>query len=94
MSGPWDAVPRPGPGYGMAGAPSMHHEPPRKLGPWSAPQPSPSQPNSHYAPAPPSTAGAIPQPSATDELERLGRLREGGHLTDDEFARLKDKILD
>jgi len=49
------------------------------------------------APAPRNSAaprrGSDP-PSTLDELERLVKLRDSGAVTEDEFARLKAKLID
>lgn len=51
------------------------------------------------APPPPAPAAPAPAPAAAgeddliDQLERLGKLREQGILTDEEFAAQKAKLL-
>jgi hypothetical protein len=51
-----------------------------------------------YAPAPAAPPPAAPAPAPApsnplEDLERLGKLREQGILTDEEFAQQKAKIL-
>ena len=46
------------------------------------------------APPPPPDAASTAAPSVTDELKKLAALRDAGHLSDDEFAAAKAKLLD
>ncbi|MFC8799692.1 SHOCT domain-containing protein [Promicromonospora sp. NPDC057138] len=67
----------------------------RQANRWAAQDPYAQQ---DYAPPPPQPAAPpAPAPSATDDmyaqLERLGRLRDDGVLTDAEFSAQKAKLL-
>ncbi len=75
-------------------APQQYAPAPQQYAP--APQqyaPAPPQ----YAPAPPQYAPAPPQAESTDDLieqlEKLGKLRDGGVLTEEEFTAQKTKLL-
>jgi hypothetical protein len=64
----------------------------RQTNRWSAQDPSPQE----APPAPPPAAPAPAAPPTDDvfaQLERLGRLRDDGVLTDAEFSAQKAKLL-
>lgn len=71
----------------------------RQAGRWAA-QEQYAAPQQQYAPPPPQYAPApAPAPAATDtsdviaQLEKLGRLRDSGVLTEEEFATQKARLL-
>jgi hypothetical protein len=54
--------------------------------------PEPEAPPQEYAP-PPAEPAQPPQPAYVAELEQLGRLKEQGLITDDEYEAKKKQIL-
>ena len=45
-------------------------------------------------PVPPSASESVDLSDTLEQLRTLGELRDAGYVTDDEFARIKKKILD
>lgn len=45
-------------------------------------------------PVPPAATGTVDVSAALEQLRTLGELRDAGYITDEEFARIKKKILD
>ncbi|MFE5340002.1 SHOCT domain-containing protein [Isoptericola sp. NPDC056578] len=70
----------------------------RQAGRWAAqeqyaePQPQYALPPQQYAPPPPAPAAASGD-DVIAQLEKLGRLRDSGVLTDEEFAAQKARLL-
>jgi hypothetical protein len=67
----------------------------RQANRWAAQEPYPQE--TYAAPPPQPAAAPAPAPPSTDDvfaqLERLGRLRDDGVLTDAEFSAQKAKLL-
>ena len=54
-----------------------------------APAPPPDR-----SPVPPAASRTVDMAEALEQLRTLGELRDAGYVTDEEFARIKAKILD
>ncbi|MFD6134068.1 SHOCT domain-containing protein [Isoptericola sp. NPDC060257] len=71
----------------------------RQAGRWAAqeqyaePQQQYAPPPQQYAPPPPPAPAAAGGDDVIAQLEKLGRLRDSGVLTDEEFAAQKAKLL-
>lgn len=90
----------------LAGAPPQHAGSPAMDGrvePRPPEAPSPASASVRPAPAAaPATGSSVPDPAADEErttralrqLRELGELKDAGYVTDEEFRRIKERILE